>query len=228
MVATNRMTWPSFPAWGRSSGCTPNTSSSSFTERHSCVPASSPTPVTRLITRIVEFDTEGNYQSWSANAGEMVTKGLELTVQTSLFDELELELSTTVQKTEDERMPDVTVAYSPEVLGYGKAACRIAEGLTCALTATYVGEMEASWDETKENNEGGFGARIGETAPDRLTLGANLRWEHFPWRGLSMNARGSNLLDEEIRYPTFTNNGWADRGTLDHGRTFMISLGWEP
>ena len=36
-----------------------------------------------------------------------------------------------------------------------------------------------------------------------------------------------DLFDEEIRFPNFTLSSWATRGTLGHGRGFMVSIGWK-
>lgn len=55
----------------------------------------------------------------------------------------------------------------------------------------------------------------------------NLRIENLFLDGLYLNIRCSNILDADIRYPTFTNNQWATRGTLGHGRGFMVSIGWK-
>ncbi|MEZ5672911.1 MAG: hypothetical protein R3E08_11265 [Thiotrichaceae bacterium] len=35
----------------------------------------------------------------------------------------------------------------------------------------------------------------------------------------------SNLLNAEIRYPVFSNNSWATRGTVGEDRTFFVSIG---
>ncbi len=180
-----------------------------------------------LITRVVEFDENNDYTTWSANAGEMVTRGVELTLYFQLSRRLELEMSGTFQKTEDKRegYEDIEPAYSPDVLGYVKAAYRH-KRLTLALTGRYVAGMETLWDETAVNPDGSFGKRIGRPVPGYFNLDANLRLEDFPARTLFMNLKVSNLLDEVIRYPTFTNNAWADLGTLGPGRIFLLTLGW--
>jgi outer membrane receptor protein involved in Fe transport len=182
-----------------------------------------------LVTRQVVFDEENNYTTWNDNADEkMVTTGVELTLQVRPAHGFFLELSGTYQQTEDRRTGDEDrdVAYSPNFLGYVKASYRHNK-LTLALTGNYVGAMETFWDETIANDDGTFGNRIGEKVPGYFNLGANLRIEDFPAKGLYMSLRVSNLLDQEIRYPTFTNNSWADRGTIGHHRSFMVSVGWK-
>ncbi len=48
----------------------------------------------KLITRIVEFDEQTNeYESWSFNAGKMVTNGIELTLNAEPVLNLRFELS---------------------------------------------------------------------------------------------------------------------------------------
>ena len=181
-----------------------------------------------LITRVVEFDINHNYKTWSANAGEMVTKGVEITLQTRPANHLNIELNATIQKTKDKQkgFENIAVAYSPDFLGYVKASYKYKK-FTLALTGYYVGHMEAYWDETISNPDGTYGNRIGQPSTDYFDLAANLRIEDFLVKGLFINARVSNLTNTEIRYPTFTNNPWMDKGSVGPGRQFLISLGWQ-
>ncbi|UCH94605.1 MAG: TonB-dependent receptor [Candidatus Aminicenantes bacterium] len=184
----------------------------------------------KLITRVVQFDDQGNYASWSDNAGKMVTHGVELTLNTEPLDNFRIELSGTFQKTEDKRdlYENITKAYSPKLLGYLKASYHT-EWFTLAVTGNYVGAMETFWDETKTTpiNSVLPGNRLGDRVNGYFVLGANLRLRYLFIYGLFLNIRCSNLLDEEIRYPTFTNNDWADRGTIGSGRTFLVTLGYK-
>lgn len=186
-----------------------------------------------LITRDFLFVEEtGFWRSWSANAGKMVTNGIELTMTTEPFDQFRMELSGTYQETKDKRpkydAAGVEVAYSPKFLGYLKASYR-SEYFSLALTGNYVGSMETFWDETIGDPDilPLPGARIGEKVDSYFVLGANLRIEDVFLEGLYLNLKCSNLLDEEIRYPTFTNNPWANRGTIGLGRSFLLSLGFK-
>ena len=182
----------------------------------------------KLITRVVQFDDQGNYLSWSENAGKMVTHGLELSLNAEPLDNLRLELSGTLQKTKDKRaeFEDIEVAYSPKVLGYVKASYRTG-WLRLAVTGNYVGAMETYWDRTKPDADGIIrkGGRIGDKVGGYFVLGVNVRLEDLVIDGLFLNIRCSNLLDEDIRYPTFTNNEWAKKGTIGIGRTFLLTLG---
>jgi len=44
-------------------------------------------------------------------------------------------------------------------------------------------------------------------------------------KGLFIDVRVSNLLNEEIRYPVFSNNSWATLGTVGEDRTFLVTVG---
>ncbi|HLP47526.1 MAG TPA: TonB-dependent receptor [Candidatus Kapabacteria bacterium] len=181
-----------------------------------------------LITRIVELTPDGNYKSYSDNAGKMVTRGIELTLKAEPIDYLRMELSVTYQKTKDKRegYKDIAVAYSPNLLGYVKAYYHTGN-FTAAITGNYVDGIETYWDETKVSPGNPTGARIGTKTHGYFTFGANLRIEDLLINGLYVNVRCSNLMNEEIRYPTTTLNTFLDRGTLGSGRTFLVSLGYK-
>ena len=179
-----------------------------------------------LITRVVIYDVNsGEYDSYSANAGKMVTNGVEMSINLEPFYNFRLELSGTYQETKDKRpdFEDIDVAYSPKFLGYLKASYR-ANWFTLAVTGNYVSSMQTYWSQTETNP---VGNRIGTETDGYFLLGANLRIRDIFIDGLDMNVRCSNLLDEEIRYPTFTNNEWANRGTIGMKRSFLVSLGYK-
>lgn len=180
-----------------------------------------------LITRVVRFDEFGNYQSWSANAGRMVTKGIEITLNSEPFKNFRLELSGTYQETDDKRpgYENIETAYSPGFLGYLKAAYRT-KRFTFSLTGNFVDDIETYWDEALVDENNPFGQRIGQRVEGYFLLRANVRIDDLFLKGLYLNIRFSNVLDEEIRYPTTNYNTWANRGTLGLGRTFLVSIGW--
>ena len=184
-----------------------------------------------LITRDFEFDeTTGYWKSWSSNAGKMVTNGIEVCLTAKPIENFKLELSGTYQNTDDKRKnyENIDVAYSPNFLGYLKASYRT-DTFSLAVTGNYVGSMETFWDETlgDPNVEPISGARIGDSVDGYFELCANLRFEDLFLRGLYLNLKCSNILDAEIRYPTFTNNPYFDRGTLGMGRSFLLTLGYK-
>lgn len=181
----------------------------------------------RLITRVVIFDENMNYRTYSDNAGKMNTNGIELTLNAEPIEYFRVELSGTYQKTEDKGLnTPKTLAYSPKFLGYFKASY-LGVGFKVAVTGNYVGAMEAYWDETRLNALGELGDRIGAGVKGYFVLGANLRFDDLFVDGLFLNVKCSNILDAEIRYPTSTNNDWAYRGTLGLSRTIMVSLGYK-
>jgi outer membrane receptor for ferrienterochelin and colicin len=172
---------------------------------------------------------DGKYTTWFANGGKMTTRGAELTVQAKPIKGLQVEMSITYQKTKDLRtgFTDIQVAYSPNILCYGKAAYRFLPDMTLALTGYYVGEMLPFYDETKKNPDGTYGARIGQKVNGYLELGCNLRIDNLFYEDDYVNVKCGNLLDQDIYYPTTTNNTWADKGYLGAGRTLLVSMGYE-
>jgi outer membrane receptor for ferrienterochelin and colicin len=67
--------------------------------------------------------------------------------------------------------------------------------------------------------------RIGNTVDGYTLLDVNYRWNNVFTKGVFVDLRVSNLLDEEIRYPAFTNNSWATLGTVGEDRTFFVTVG---
>jgi len=177
-----------------------------------------------LVTRVSGRDENGEYITWSANEGKLVTNGIEVTFNVEPISNFRLELSGTFQDTQNKQVgiEDIDVAYSPNFLGYIKASYMV-RNFTLAFTGNYVGSMETFWDESI----GDQGGRIADSVESYFLLGANVRLENIFNSGLYLNVRCSNLLGEDIRYPTYTNNTWADKGTLGIARTFLLTLGWK-
>jgi outer membrane receptor protein involved in Fe transport len=178
-----------------------------------------------LITRISEVDPDGNYQSWFSNAGAIVTHGFEATAQLSPAPDWMLELSATWQQSDDKRLgyEEIEVAYSPEILGYLKTSYSVSDRTTIALTGTYVGAMYPYWDAARPAADGTLGARIGDRAPGYLLLNGSVLIKAALFKRWDLHLKGTNLLDEEIRYPTASSNDWADRGTMDRRRAFLLT-----
>lgn len=176
-----------------------------------------------LIVRSVSAESE-SLITYFANGGELVTDGAELSIQVKPFAKMLTELSLTYQNTEDRRdgFRDIDVAYSPHFLGYAKASYQFTDTISFALTGTYVDEMETEWDVRMNNFAGG---RVGREVDGYYLLGANLRVDDLFGTGWYLNIRGSNILDEEYRYPTYVNNTWADRGTLGEPLTILATVG---
>jgi len=175
-------------------------------------------------TYYIENDTLISYQ---ANVGKMNTNGVEITAQYSPFQNFQIEFSGTYQDTQDKKT-DITPGYSPRFLGYIKASYIFNEKISLALTGNYVDKMETYWDSTLLNEKGTLGKRIGDTVDAYFLLGANLRANNLFGTGLFLNLKGSNLLDHEVRYPATSNNsGFASKGTIGRGISFLLTLGWK-
>ncbi|MCK5148576.1 TonB-dependent receptor [bacterium] len=168
-----------------------------------------------------------NYRATTTNEGEMNTNGLEIVIKAKPVENLQLDLSLTYQDTEDQNNPERNVMCSPQILAYGKLAWNILPDFHIAFTSNYVDRMSAQWDISKINpRDNTFGKRIGKDTPAYLNLGINVRVDNlFRMNGLFVNCRISNILNQEIRYPTYSHSVWADKGTRGIKRFFLITVG---
>jgi outer membrane receptor protein involved in Fe transport len=178
----------------------------------------------KLIYRTL-FTYGSTVSAYHANVGEMATTGVEFSLQSEPFNNLRLELSGTFQDTKDKRagFEDIDVGYSPRFLGYFKASYFFNRNISLAVTANYVDEMGSYYDNTLSPPR-----RLGEKVDGYFLVGANLRIKNLFRTGMFVNLRCSNLLDEEIWYPTTSNNsGFAPKGTIGRGRSFLLTVGWK-
>lgn len=186
--------------------------------------------LSNLINRQALF-VNGDYETFSDNGGRLITNGIEMTVQSRIMSGLSIELSSTLQETRDQAAKNRTVAYSPRALAYLKLNYRISEKTSFSLTANYVGSMRTFYDITLVDPSQGIGSpqkgRIGNEVDGYYSLGLNFRIEDLYIKDSYINFRGTNLLDETIRYPSFTTNAWADKGSLEVGPYFHINFGWK-
>jgi len=180
-----------------------------------------------LITRSSELDTSKNYKTWFGNAGKMATIGGEITIQANPVKDLRMEISGTFQKTKDLRkgFENIQVAYSPKILSYLKISYCFLPEMYISLTGNYIGNMLPYYNDTIKNPNKTYGARIGDKVNGYLLLGSNVRIENLFNHSYYIDLKCDNVLNIEIRYPTTTNNEWADKGTLGPGRTFLVSIG---
>lgn len=185
-----------------------------------------------LIQRYTQVDENGRYiDSWFANTGKMHTTGLEVWINTHPFRNLSIDVSGSWQKTEDRRSgyKDMNVSYSPELLGYIKAKYLFKSRYSFAVNATYVDKMLPFWDDTPvQMNETHFqpNGYIGKEVGSYIKTSVNFRMRELFNKHSFLNVNISNLFDTEIRYPTFTNNPWADRGTIGLGRQLHLTVGY--
>jgi outer membrane receptor for ferrienterochelin and colicins len=178
-----------------------------------------------LISRDYQFVPPAGWKTKTANAGQLKTKGFEITVNYKTR-KLRFELAGTFQDTENLTTSKVGVEFgrTPMFLGYFKAAYQLMDNTSLSTTATYVGPMKAVWDPTMPNNDGAFGARLGDDIDGYLKLGLNARVKNIFGSRFFLNLRIMNALNAEIRYPTL-NNSWVDKGYLGHSRQWRLSLG---
>jgi outer membrane receptor for ferrienterochelin and colicin len=173
-----------------------------------------------LIFRTLNF-VGADYISYYNNVGEIDTNGVEVTLTAKPSSSFSLELSGTFQKTKDKLAEDIDVGYSPTFLGYIKASYFFNKDISIAVTGNYVGEMLSFYDSE-------IPGRLGDKVDGYFLLGANLRFRNLFGKGMFLNIRGSNLLDEEIFFPTTQNNSlFATKGTVGRGIFFLATLGWK-
>jgi outer membrane receptor protein involved in Fe transport len=180
-----------------------------------------------LLTRQLEVMPDNTLRAFTGNAGHWKTQGAELTLQAQPTEAWQLEWGATYQTTQNLDNSEIAIAYSPHLLGQMKLAYRVDSKTQVSLTGYYVSEMESYFDPTKKNADGGLGTRIGDTGGNYAVLGANIRLQDWWIKGLFANLRVSNLLNQEIRYPTTLENTWADKGLVGYGRTFMLNVGYQ-
>ncbi|KPA12067.1 TonB-dependent receptor, plug domain protein [Candidatus Magnetomorum sp. HK-1] len=181
-----------------------------------------------LIVRKYEILPDQSLSTFSVNAGKMITKGIELTVQTQPIDKLLMEISATYQDTSDERdgFNNIDVEYSPHFLGYFKGSYKFNDNVTFSLIANYVDEMETHWKVDQINPDGTYGGRVGEKTDAYFTIGANLRMDDIAGKGWFFNLHGTNLLNEDYLFPTYTNNSlWEDKGTIGDPLSVLCTIG---
>lgn len=163
-----------------------------------------------------------DYSTQHKNVGEMTTNGVELSLNIKPSEKFHMELSGTYQDTTNEKNKDIDVGYAPKFLGYLKASYFFNKDVSFAITGTYVGDMKSYYDETLSPP-----ARLGDGEVDGyFVLGANLRFRNLFNKGVFLNIRGSNILNQEIYYPTTSNNNlFVTTGTLGRGFSFLATLG---
>lgn len=185
--------------------------------------------LSNLIVRQEIFDDRGNYLTWDENTGKLITNGFEIDLRSRLNKNIFLELSACYQKTyeDNENVKNLDFAYSPEILGNIKLSYKISDSFSAGLTANYVASMypQLNYLELDENNVP-F-KRIGDKVNGYLNTGLNIRADNILSEGFFAQIKINNLLDQEIHYPTTTNNPWADKGTIDLGLSFFVSAGFK-
>lgn len=178
-------------------------------------------------TNIYDFET-GTWDLYSANSGEMQTKGAELVISYQPMPKLYAQVSGIYQETEDLSVgyEDFTTAYSPNTMVYASISYQPIKKLSLSCTYKYTGEMQSeivlNTDSSSPNWE-----RIAQPTSAFSVLNFNLRIKDIAVKNSFINMYVSNLLNTEIRYPTTTNNKWIDKGTLAPGRNILLTVGYK-
>ena len=177
-----------------------------------------------LITRVSEINEEGTYESWNSNAGEMVTKGIEVNIKSTPLKELKLELGCSYQETENETKgyQHIELSYSPNLLSNLKIYYKFNQRYALSLVGNYVDEIYTYWN--SDPNENLPLGRIGDKTPAYFKLNTNFAVSNIIDEKLRFVLKINNILDEEIHYPTFTNVPWVNHGTVDSKRKFIFEM----
>jgi hypothetical protein len=172
---------------------------------------------------LYDYET-GTYSEVFTNSGNLINTGAEFNFILQPLTNIKLEIGGMYQKTIDKNNKNLTVAYSPDLLGQAKVLYQFRK-FSLSIIAYYVDEMESLW--IKENpNTGEEGHRLGDKADSYFTLGANLRVDNI-YKGLFANIRISNLLDTKIRYPTVQTTSTLVKGTYGTGQMIYGTIGWK-
>lgn len=179
-----------------------------------------------LIIRWSEQSPNGDYRVFYDNGGELVTNGVEWTLQSQPAPRLDFELGLTYQKTTDKTF-DITVPYSPSWLGQIKSVYHFNNNTTLALMGYYVDDMETYLDQTLKNPDGSYGRHIGDKTEGYFLFSTNLRVNNIFGKGSFANLHVYNLFDKEVHYPTLMLNTWATKSTVGGGQKWMLSIGYK-
>ena len=100
--------------------------------------------------------------------------------------------------------------------------------ISISLNYQFIGCMESYWDDRPLDPASTYEpiGRLGDKINETSLFGINLLYKNLFIDNLSANVKVSNLLDTEVRYPTYTNNSWADKGTLGEQRAFFITVNY--
>ncbi len=172
-----------------------------------------------------DFDWEtSTYSNTVTNSGDITTTGVELNFIAQPYPNFKVEVGGAYQISTDDENSDITVAYSPNLLGQLRAIYRI-KNYSLGITGYYVDEMESMW--IKEDTTSKVGAhRLGAGSWDYFITSANLRADDI-FKGLFASLHVSNLFDRTIKYPTTQTTSQLQRGTFGPGRVITATLGWK-
>ncbi|MBL1278073.1 MAG: TonB-dependent receptor plug domain-containing protein [Ectothiorhodospiraceae bacterium] len=178
-----------------------------------------------LITR-ENVSASGSVLTFSLNAGEQETVGLELGVKAEPVNDFHLDASVVFldSKNKSPGFENIELGYSPRFLGYLKMAYLMSDKQSLSLTARYVGSMKAKWD-VAPGADPSTGSRLGSDVDHYFPVDMNYRIQNLWNQGYFMNVMVTNIFDDEIRYPATKTTPFFSKGTLGPERRFMIRAG---
>ncbi|GEM_PF-1103997 len=201
-----------------------------------------------LVSRKVSTVSSGGFRTIRENGGELETFGAELIFKKRARDKYFLGKSFTLNTSLDVSYQKTVIAnetelilqevldtasfepsFSPQLLGNFRFTASTGN-MSFGAQLNYVGDMNAYLLLTN-----GVPEYIGDQTDDYLRLGLNYRIDNIKFGpkepnkkgGLFFNARVSNFLNTQYRYPTYTINPWADRGMLGRARQLLFTLGYK-
>jgi outer membrane receptor protein involved in Fe transport len=189
-----------------------------------------------IVSRSIIF-ADNNYYSYFTNGVEIETNGIEFSVSVQPSEIVKTEASVVLQqsKYKSTGMESIDVEFSPKLLAYFKALYQLNKKFSVGLTGQYVDKMFAQWDNTPVN-PGIPGSppkgRYGKPVDPYFVLSTNLRYENINFsrsndnKGMYIQLKLSNLLDQKVQYASTSVSAWADKGMLGFGRSFLLSAGY--
>jgi len=177
----------------------------------------------------INFYIENNTQHQDANnSGKLSALGIESSFDYRPIDQLRFFIAGNYNKTTDLNYKTEYPAFSPQFLGVFNISYSFSH-YTIALTNHYVSSTEPKYSyklsDPNDLNSDPVG-REGETAPAYLNTGINIIYKPEFVKGLSVNLRGSNILDQKMYYPVVNVNSWATKGTLGIDRTLLFGINY--
>ncbi|MCK5148577.1 TonB-dependent receptor plug domain-containing protein [bacterium] len=183
-----------------------------------------------LIVRNQGFDADGKFYNYRVNAGEIITKGVELQVVTYPIENMKFDLAMSYQDSKDIANPDIELAYAPKILGYFKAFYNINKNVTTSMIVNYMDIMKSEFSHTpvdqSDPNSPPIG-RIGNDTNSYFNVNANLKIKNVLTNRLVFNLRCTNILNVDMYSPTTSYSAWSKKGIILSGRVFTINAGYE-
>ena len=184
-----------------------------------------------LIVKRNIFDPDEN--SWTLNSnnrGEMLTYGIESRIFLQFAKKWHLNLCGSYQcsTNKEDNFKNIKTGYSPSYMFCLKTNYDFTDDIIVSLTSKYISEMESFWDTSPidiENENSDAIGRAGQKIDAKYVINTNFILKNLFHKGYFFEFQIKNLLDNKYYFPTTPTNRWADRGTLDFNRRFIVTIG---